>query len=334
MGSVRKSVRIAVAVAFAAFVRIQRVRIAGRGSRYSMLLTKRLESGDASRIVMVVTVLGLGATFGVTPGAATSAAAPREAKVPSDRIRAHGAIVGGEVAEGSLFESLALIRDVRADVTGVCSGTVVAPTVVLTAAHCAENEYGAVNTPAGYSVTITRGGNRLATGPTGGTEVAQVSKVMVDPVFKRALGVGDAAVLILARPVSIPAVRLDTGDGGRVRAGTPGLIAGWGLVAYSESTLPSRPEAASTFLQRTKWCTRHARAFHRGTELCSIDPPLDTTGTCDGDSGGPLLIVGRGKMPVEIGIVSRGSPTCSPKQPTVFTSVQSLSGWLRGVLPH
>jgi secreted trypsin-like serine protease len=295
---------------------------------------RRKKNEKAEVCLMMATLLGLGATFGASSSAATSATGPREAKRLSDHVRAHGAIVGGEVAEGPLFESLALIRDVRGDVVGVCSGTVVAPTVILTAAHCAENEYGGVNTPAGYSVTITRGGSRLATGPTAGTEVAQVSKVMVDPVFRRLTGVGDAAVLIVTHPLSVPAAGLDAGDRLRVHGGTQGFMAGWGEVSYSEPTLPLKPQSAVTLVQTTRWCNRHARAFHQGSELCSRDPPRDTTGTCNGDSGGPLLVAEHGNIPVEIGIVSRGSPTCSPKQPTVFTTIHSLSVWLRGVLPR
>src|ERR1700733_11353277 len=52
---------------------------------------------------------------------------------------AHSAIVGGSLAEGSFFASLAFVRDVRGNEVGECAGTVVARDAVLTAGHCAED---------------------------------------------------------------------------------------------------------------------------------------------------------------------------------------------------
>ncbi len=53
--------------------------------------------------------------------------------------RAHTAVVGGQSAEPGTFPWMAYVLDVRGDDVEQCSGTVVAPNLVLTAGHCTEN---------------------------------------------------------------------------------------------------------------------------------------------------------------------------------------------------
>jgi hypothetical protein len=67
--------------------------------------------------------------------------------------RAHAAIIGGTPAESGAFPWLAFVVDEFATGYGLCTGTVVAPNLILTAAHCAENrETRVVNEPSGYSI--------------------------------------------------------------------------------------------------------------------------------------------------------------------------------------
>ena len=53
--------------------------------------------------------------------------------------RAHAPIVDGRPAEPGRLPWLAYIEDRRGAGTGQCTGTVVAPNLVLTAGHCAED---------------------------------------------------------------------------------------------------------------------------------------------------------------------------------------------------
>src|SRR5262245_17451242 len=78
---------------------------------------------------------------------------PRQAYRRHGRAVAHAAIIGGTVARKNTFPQLAFIVH-RTPVSGfTCTGTVVAPSLVLTAAHCAENtETGELEAPSGYEV--------------------------------------------------------------------------------------------------------------------------------------------------------------------------------------
>src|SRR5271155_204789 len=75
------------------------------------------------------------------------------ALIPAEAAAATPAIIGGTLAQTGTFPQLAFIEDNELDGRGFCTGTVVAPTVVLTAAHCAEvTETGIVREPSGYAV--------------------------------------------------------------------------------------------------------------------------------------------------------------------------------------
>lgn len=63
---------------------------------------------------------------------------------------AHVAVIGGQPADPGTFPWTAYILDLRGHEVGQCSGTVVAPNLVLTAGHCAQNmQTGVVNEASG-----------------------------------------------------------------------------------------------------------------------------------------------------------------------------------------
>ena len=109
---------------------------------------------------------------------------------PRRAALAHTAIVGGSPAETNSFPWLAFIVDKRPEGNGLCSGTVVAPNLILTAAHCAENvETGIANETSGYSVVT---GNVDWTSPD--RQVSAVSRVVVYPGFAPNVDDRDAGV--------------------------------------------------------------------------------------------------------------------------------------------
>ena len=63
------------------------------------------------------------------------------------------AIIGGTSAQTGTFPSLAYVVDFQGQLAYQCTGTVVAPSLVLTAGHCAENmQTGAPFSPSGFRV--------------------------------------------------------------------------------------------------------------------------------------------------------------------------------------
>lgn len=239
---------------------------------------------------------------------------------------AHASIIGGASAQDGTFPWLAYVVDVRGRYVYQCTGTVVAPSLILTAGHCAENMMtGVVNSPAGYRVVT---GSVDPMTPT--ASVSTVLGVIVYPGLARRVDDGDAALLVLSNPISAPPIALATRSYARhLRGGSPAVVAGWGITSYEQRLPTERLQAASTVVQGRKWCRVNARPFYAKNELCAISPPSYATGACAGDSGGPLLARrSTDGQPIQIGIAVHVYGRCSTRRPSVYVSTGAISAWV------
>jgi secreted trypsin-like serine protease len=243
---------------------------------------------------------------------------------------AQTSVIGGRPASIADFPSLAYIATDNGRGGGfACSGTVVAPRVVLTAGHCVENpETGGLYPADEYGVRT--GVADLADTHSG--QVSRVSRVLVSPFFRLGTLHGDAGLLILSAPVAAPPIPLAGGsDGALYEAGTPLRIAGWGLTKGDGRRTPSILQSAETLVQGPDYCKRRTKRtypfFSPEVQLCAVDPPAFATGTCKGDSGGPALAARPDGRLVEVGITSLGAEDCSTRLPGVFTRVDRMSAW-------
>jgi hypothetical protein len=260
--------------------------------------------------------------------AAPSAAvgASRRAPRALRRQRAHVAVIGGQPAEPGTFPWMAYVLDFRGDEVGQCSGTVLAPNLVLTAGHCAEDmQTGVVNEASGYRVLT---GNVDWAAPETEKQLSDVVRVIPCPCHDRQTAVGDVALLQLSTPTTAPAITLASSPPG----GTGALLAGWGKTYSQQDTPVQRLQWAQTVLQRPEVCEREAPPFSPASEVCAIEEPDRQTGACSGDSGGPLLVAepsAIGGM-VQIGVASHVYNGCATTNPSVFTRVDAISAWARG----
>lgn len=242
--------------------------------------------------------------------------------------RAHGAIVGGAVAGEGQYPSAAFVLDVKGKLVESCSGTVIAPSLVLTAGHCAESiQTGVVNPHGGYYV-VTSQFDLAATRP---GQISRVIGVIPYPGYERRHDPGDAALLVLEKPVSAPPIPLvKAGQMHLYDAGTTATITGWGLTTTLHPKVSKKLRYAATVVQPAGWCKRHIRPFFPRWEICTFDSAHMTSNSCFGDSGGALMVPrpATGEL-VEVGIVAFGNVRCSPRYPSVYTRVEALSGWLR-----
>jgi chymotrypsin/chymotrypsin-like protease len=251
--------------------------------------------------------------------------------VPSGAL----AIIGGQGARPGALPSLAKVLDYyHPGLVYECTGTVVAPRLVLTAAHCAENvESGIVNSASDY---------RIVTGNVDWTvrprQVLSVARVLPYPQYQRTgpqWGSGDAALLLLTGRTNAPPIRLArSSDSALWQAGVGAMIAGWGDRYPGQAHRPERLQWAQTVLQSPEWCVDHGINFRPLAQLCSIDPPRYATGGCNGDSGGPLIVKPSNREPVEVGILRAvvepaGVKTeCPTTEPTVYTRSEAVAAWV------
>jgi secreted trypsin-like serine protease len=240
---------------------------------------------------------------------------------------AHESIIGGSPASDGTFPSLAYILDVQGKYVYQCTGTVVAPSLILTAGHCAENmKSGVVNKPAGYRVVTGTVDPMIPT-----PSVSTVLGVIVYPGLVRRVDDGDAALLVLSTPTTVPAITLaTTSEMAHLQAGSPAVMAGWGRTSYEQKLPTVRLQSAATAVQARKWCKTNAPPFYAKNEICAVTPPSYATGVCSGDSGGPLLAqLPTGGEPIQIGIAVHVYGRCSTRRPSVFLNIASISSWVR-----
>ena len=236
------------------------------------------------------------------------------------------AIIGGTTAQTGMFPSLAYVVDFQGQLAYQCTGTVIAPSLVLTAGHCAENiQTGAPFSPSGFRV-VTGAVDPLQPGDL----VSRVLGVIVYPGLERKVDNGDVALLVLSTPTSAPPIALASPkQAKRLIAGAATTIVGWGKTAFEQTTLTEQLQSAATVVQARKWCRRNAPPFFARSEICTITPPSYATGVCQGDSGGPLLAIGPSGEAIEVGVADHVYGRCSTRHPSVFASVGLIYPWVQ-----
>ncbi len=280
----------------------------------------RVRRGRLATLSAALLCLQAAAT-GAAPGAAASpAAAP-----------AHASVIGGTPASIADFPWLAYVEATDAeDLEFSCTGTVVAPRIVLTAGHCVEDtEITTLDPASTYSVTT----GIASVGRAGPEDVSAVSEVLIYPHFDPLNVHGDAGLLILASPVAAPPLPLaGAADGASYAPRTPISIAGWGVTGPNAVRSPSRLQVASMVVKRPRYCKRHTRNYYlpysTSRQLCAVHAPGRAVSGCYGDSGGPAIARRGDGSALQVGIVSTGGPECSTSQPNVFARVDLVSVWV------
>jgi MYXO-CTERM domain-containing protein len=167
-----------------------------------------------------------------------------------------------------------------ADDRQTCTGTMITPYVVVTAAHCLVDGY------RGLSVVV---------GPDASGAPIGVVDGLVHPLWDATSGANDVGVLFLAAPVTAPPLPVPTGA---LDAELPGAIVR--LVGYGETA----GGAGDDGIKRTG--TAMVIAVRAGEIDLGPGPSL----ACVGDSGGPVLL-DVGGVETLVGVVSRGDGACA-----------------------
>ena len=248
----------------------------------------------------------------------------------SARAAATASIIGGDGVTIEEFPSLAYIEAREGKGGFACTGTVVAPKVILTAAHCIEDlERGSFTSAGNYAVATgtTTPGKALR------QNVFRVVETHVFPGFDPGNLRGDAGILVLDRPTAAPPIALaGPGDAALYEGGAAVRLAGWGLTRPNAADGSNSLRATSMVVQPPTFCKQKARRFYEvysaAQQLCTLDVPGKKSGGCFGDSGGPAIGQRADGTPVELGIISTGGPFCSTKVPNVLTRIDFVAPWV------
>ncbi|MET9683973.1 trypsin-like serine protease [Streptomyces coeruleorubidus] len=214
------------------------------------------------------------------------------------------------------------------DIGFFCGGAVVAPTKILTAAHCVKgydwHANGAIVTGTAQLPTTDEAGD---TDLHGGT-VTGVWRQWNHPSYNATTIDNDIAVLTLPVPVKATPIRMTTsGDTTSYKAGTSAKVYGWGRTSSTSDAISETLKTATLPVQSDTTCAgAYGSDFVKGHMVCAGTPATGSdTGTvsaCNGDSGGPLVVNNR-----IVGVVSWGVTDCVAKGAySVFSKVSSYVG--------
>lgn len=252
--------------------------------------------------------------------------------LPAAAAAAPGAgasIVGGHPVTIQEFPSLVYIEAIEGKHGFSCSGTVVAPRIVLTAAHCVEDvEKGTITPAKAYALSTGVADPSKAEA----TNIFHIVATHVFPGFDPGLLHGDAAILVLDRPTTAPPLALaGAGDAALYAGGAQAQLTGWGLTKGNAKEQPANLQATTMLVQSSNSCRQKVKRFYKPylpeAQVCLLAADR-ASGGCFGDSGGPAIGSRPDGTPVQLGVTSTGGPECSTRTPTVQTRADFISGWV------
>lgn len=205
----------------------------------------------------------------------------------ADVGRSAESILGGETSTDDAVVAV-VSRRVACDETPAlaCSGVVVAPRLVLTAAHCVQNFPGPTDLEIFFGADVT--------GP--GTFVV-VQAGAIDPDYDRVTGEHDLAMLLLAEQSAVAPLPLATEAVDTLPAGTVLRAVGYGTSSETTDEVGVR---------------RSATMMLGEVRPGAFDASPGSGLSCRGDSGGPVLATLGGVERI-VGITASGDSNCATR---------------------
>jgi secreted trypsin-like serine protease len=239
---------------------------------------------------------------------------------------------GAEPADAMRYPYVAaLSRGDQGDRVYFCTGTLVAPDWILTAAHCFHSRSGQRISARGLWALVGRDRLRAAEAQA----QMRIAAIVVHPDYEHGSQTNDLALVQLAEIAGPLIAELPT-------RGDPGQATALGFGSFYEGRLAARAVSASgaptaqlsdqlrradvTLVQPGQCDSRLGAG---GARLCATASGDDA---CTGDSGGPLVSEGADGAAILIGVVSQGTG-CAERDPLVaYTDVAAHRDWISATI--
>lgn len=269
---------------------------------------------EPRRARRVATLLGLAAALlgsaGLAAPAGASSLGLAGPALPAAGAQASPRITGGSVvADASASYTVAIQTSFSAEETGGCSGTVLDPTHVLTAAHCVV-EKTARATPANVLVAVGSTDIRTAESRAAGLVVG-VAAIRVHPRYRTDRYPDDVAVLTLAAPLDFSTGRVSAlmlpAVGAAVQPGRRLTVTGYGITGTGNDDF-----GVLRRVEMTNLTSGQCGATAPATMLCAY---RRAHAACSGDSGGTAQFGGQ-----IVGVTNLAARRCEDGQ-NIFANV-------------
>lgn len=231
---------------------------------------------------------------------------------PAER---HGIVGGTEVRSGDVV-TRSTVAILRGRDSIACTGTLVGPSIILSAAHCFDGGVNRDDLWIGFGLDVPSARKfKIDTVVTHERYVAGAPLQEKDPLFDLALVrfVGVAPDGAVPARLAAPSLPLPTG--------TPHVLAGFGFSWTSNFLFWRRSGGAGT-LRRVDLALTEDLVSSKQLKFTSSERKA----VCSGDSGGPSYIVS-GDLVTVTGVTSWGYANCE-RGLSVFTDVRAYRTWI------
>ena len=252
-----------------------------------------------------------------------AACGPKAGAPLEDNTQMASNIVGGTAMTAALQKQAGVVGLViiTEGGTGICTGSLIAKRLVLTAAHCLDESGGAIKRMfAVFAPNVMQATSE---------QIRAVDTGMPHELFAESAGSdssswNDIAIVRLAQdaPADFSLARLPLANTESTeKLGARTIEMGFGK---AEAARNSTKDSSGVLRQ-----VAGLKLLRKSTDGKELIIDETNRGSCNGDSGGPAFVRGADGKLTQIGIDSRGNSPTSCLEEGVYTSVSSHLAWIK-----